>query len=150
MLLSTVRVARPELRDSVLELVQHLQNAPESALFPVVALVRLLGIQVAPDFQTQLTERGEIHFTQDQFRNSGELIKRRVRLGGVEMNLEVAAELCGVLHRADNTIRLTFDKGHSVKLSKLVLKARLHSLAVHSDHIDVDLRGGGGLRIDLV
>jgi len=150
MLLSPVRVARPELRDQVLELVEHVQSAPESALFPVVELVRLLGIQVAPAFHAQLTARGDIHFRQDRFRNAGDAIKRRVRLGGVEMNLLVAAELRGALLRTDDYIRLTFEKGHSVQLSKLVLRARLHSLAVHTDHIDVDLRGGGGLRIDLV
>lgn len=150
MLLSPVRVSRPELRDEVQELVQHLQSAPESAVFPVVELVRLLGIQVAPTFHEQLARRGDIHFHHDRFRNAGEAIKRRVRLGGVEMNLLVAADLRGALHRDEDMIRLTFDKGHAVQLSKLVLRARLHSLAVYTDHIDVDLRGGGGLRIDLV
>ena len=149
MLLSPIRIARPELRPEVLELVQHLQSTPVSTVFPVVELVRLLGIQVAPRFQAQLTERGDIHFQQDRFQNSGDCIRRQVRLGGVGMNLVVAAELRGHLERAEDMIRLTFERGHSVQLSKLLIRARLHSLAVYSDHIDVDLHGGGGLRIDL-
>ena len=150
MLLSPVRVSRPELRGEVLELVDRVQGNPDAAAFPVVELVRLLGIQVAPAFHEQLAKRGDIHFDHDRFRNDGTSIRRRVRLGGVEMNLQVASQLQGALERGPDCIRLTFDKGHSVQLSKLVLRARLHSLAVHRDHIDVDLRGGGGLRIDLV
>ncbi len=150
MLISPVRVARPDLREEVLELVRQVQESPELAVFPMVELVRLLGIQVAPEFHAQLMARGDIHFHHNRFRNDGEAIRRRVRLGGVDMNLAVAADLRGSLDRTPDSIRLTFDSGHSVQLSKLILRARLHSLGVFHDHIDVDLRGGGGLRIDLI
>jgi hypothetical protein len=110
----------------------------------------LLGIQVAPEFHDQLTARGDIQFQENRFQNDGEAIRRRVRVGGVEMNLVVAAELRGDLHRGEGSVRLTFDAGHSVRLSKLLIRARLHSLGVFEDHIDVELRGGAGLRIDLV
>ena len=150
MLISPVRVSRPELRENVADLVRRVQENPETASFPMVELVRLLGIQVAPEFHDQLTARGDIRFHEDRFQNEGEAIRRRVRLGGVEMNLVVAADLQGDLIRSEGAVRLTFDAGHSVRLSKLLIRARLHSLGVFHDHIDVDLRGGAGLRIDLV
>ena len=128
MLISPVRVSRPELRDKVLELVRRVQEQPSQASFPMVGLVQLLGIQVAPEFHEQLQARGDIQFQLDRFANAGEAIRRRVRLGGVEMNLAVAADLRGELVRGDNSVRLTFDAGHSVRLSKLLIRARLHSL----------------------
>ncbi len=150
MLISPVRVSRPELRNNVADLIQRVEESHEVASFPMVGLVRLLGIQVAPEFHEQLTARGDIQFREDRFQNQGEAIRRRVRLGGVEMNLVVAADLQGALIRSGGSVRLTFDPGHSVRLSKLLIRARLHSLGVFEDHIDVDLRGGAGLRIDLI
>ena len=150
MLISPVRVSRPELRAKVLELVRRVQEQPSKASFPVVGLVQLLGIQVAPEFHEQLEARGDIQFNSDRFENTGEAIRRRVRVGGVEMNLAVAADLRGALVRGDKSVRLTFEAGHSVRLSKLLIRAQLHSLGIFEDHIDVDIRGGAGLRIDLV
>ena len=150
MLISPVRVSRPELRAKVLELVRRVREQPDCASFPMVGLVQLLGIQVAPEFHEQLEARGDIRFDRERFENTGEAIRRRVRLGGVEMNLAVAADLRGDLVRGEDSVRLTFEPGHSVRLSKLLIRARLHSLGVFQDHIDVDVRGGAGLRIDLV
>ena len=111
------------------------------AAHPAVPLCNLNG-----DWSNGKGPESHIQF----FQNEGEAIRRRVRLGGVEMNLVVAADLRGDLLRSEGAVRLTFDAGHSVRLSKLLIRARLHSLGVFHDHIDVDLRGGAGLRIDLV
>ena len=151
MLLTPLRVARPELRTEVVELVERLQGSADGATLPMVELVRLLGITVAPAFHAELVARGEIHFDRAHFRNTGEAIRRRVRVGGVEMQLEVAAHLQGdVEHSSTGGMRLVFERSSTVRLSKLLLRARLHALHLHCDHIDVELRGGGGLRIDLV
>jgi len=151
MLLTPLRVARPELRNEVVELVERLHGSADGVTFPVVELVRLLGITVAPAFHAELEARGQIHFDHQHFRNEGTAIRRRVRLGGVEMNLEVAPHLRGDVERSSSGgMRLIFERAGTVRLSKLVLRARLHALHLHNDHIDVELRGGGGLRIDLV
>jgi len=150
MLLTPLRVARPELRNEVVELVERLHASADGVTFPVVELVRLLGITVAPAFHAELEARGQIHFDHQHFSNEGAAIRRRVRLGGVEMNLEVASRLRGDVERSTGGMRLVFARGGTVRLSKLVLRAHLHALRLHNDHIDVELRGGGGLRIDLL
>lgn len=151
MLLTPLRVARPELRNEVVGLVERLHGSADGVTFPLVELVRLLGITVAPAFHAELEARGQIHFDHQHFRNDGSAIRRRVRLGGVEMQLEVSSNLRGDVERcADGSMRLVFERSATVRLSKLVLRARLHVLHMHTDHIDVELRGGGGLRIDLV
>lgn len=150
MLLSPVRVARPELRDDVQRLIAELHNSPEVAELEIVELVRLLGVQVAPAFHEQLEARGAIRLGTHQFENVGAPIRRRVRLGGIEMALSVGARLAGTVSRTSDGLRLEFEREHTVSLSKLMLKARLCSLGVHTDHIDARLLGGAGLRIDLV
>ncbi len=150
MLLSPVRVARPELKDEVSGFVHQIRTSPAHATLPLVELVRLLGITVAPAFHAELAARGEIRIDQQRFENEGSAIRRRVRLGGVEMTLEVAPTLSGRVHVDGTILRLIFDDEHTVRLSKFVLRARLHLLTIHDDHIDVELRGGGGVRIDLV
>lgn len=149
MLLQPVRISRPDLRQEVHAVVDLVMEADHARALPLTELVRMLGVQVAPGFRRQLAERGNLILDEDRFINDGPSIRRKVRLVGIELQLEIAPELSGVLVRNDDRVQLRFASGSSVRFSKLMLRLELKSLHMDRDGIRVDFGRRGQVFVDV-
>jgi hypothetical protein len=143
-----VRIHRPDLQGEV-QAVLHQLRAPAGQRLPLAELVRLLGIRVAPAFQAQLAARGDLHLDEQQFRNEGPAIQRRVRLVGVDLDLQIPPSLHGQLDRPSAGVGLRFDPGASVRLGRLLMRLELRALHLDADGIRVDFGSRAEVHVDV-
>ncbi len=149
MLLQPVRIARPDLREEVHAVLELVLDQDDPRSLPLTELVRMLGVQLAPGFRSQLADRGDLVLGDDRFSNEGPVIRRRVRLVGIELDLNIPATLAGVLVRGEDLVRLRFHAGSSVRFSKLLVKLELKTLSISRDGIRVDFGGRGRVFVDV-
>lgn len=146
-----VEFRRPDLRAeicTIIGVVCHAHTGGNLRL-PVGNLVPMLGVTVAPEFQQQLDERGDLCFSGSRFANAGPIIRREVRVMGVGANLEIASPLRGVVTRGEDRFILDFEPGSSFRAGRFVFEVELARLSVTPDHVLVHFRGGPEIRIHL-
>ncbi len=146
-----VEIRRPELRGDVCTLIGVVCHGHVGGelLLPVGQLVRMFGINVASELREQLDDRGDLHFTGEQFVNEGPVIRREIKLRGMPLDLEIASPLRGQLDRSYDRFTLHFAPGASFRVGRLVFEAELASLAVTADRVVLDFRPGLQLRVEL-
>lgn len=149
MLLQPVRISRPDLRDEVRALIDLVCHRPDGGTVPLTELVRILGISIAPAFHERLASRGDLVLQPDRFHNAGPSIRRRVRLVGFEVTLDIAAQLSGRLVRFPDSFQLAFDPDHTVAVSKFLFNVQLRHLDLNPDRIFVDFAGAQDVFIDI-
>ena len=149
MLLEPVRIRRPDLRDEVRDLIAMVCADGPHQEIPLTELVRILGISIAPDFQDQLAERGDLRLLPDRFENEGPEILRKVRLLGFDVKLVIPPRLSGQLRRQDGGFALDFRPGQSVAIRKLLFHVQLRQLELSEERIFVDFTGAQDVFIDL-
>ncbi len=149
MLLQPVRISRPDLREEVGELIDLVCHRPDGGRVPLTELVRILGISIAPAFHARLAARGDLVLQPDRFHNQGPAVRRRVRLVGFEVNLDIAPQLSGRLTRFPDSFQLAFDADHTVAVSKFLFNVQLRHLDLNPDRIFVDFAGAQDVFIDL-
>ncbi len=149
MLLEPVRIKRPDLRDEVRDLVELVCQQPAGHEIPLTELVRVLGIQIAPDFRQQLAGRGDLHLRPTSFFNQGPAIQRRVRLLGFDVTLRIASQLTGRLTRFNDSFQLAFESERTVALSKFLFNVELRHLDLNRERIFVDFVGAQDVFIEL-
>jgi hypothetical protein len=149
MLLQPVRIARPDLQEEVHAVREMILDASDPRALPLTELVRMLGVRLAPGFRAQLAARGDLHLGDDRFENQGPAIHRKVRLVGIELDLNIPPSLAGVLVREPERVRLRFHSGSSVRFSKLMVRMELRSLSIDEEGIRVDFGKRGRVFIDV-
>jgi hypothetical protein len=149
MLRRPVRISRPDLGDEVRKLVDLVCAEPDGRHIPLTELVRILGITIAPEFRQRLSTRGDLVLHPDSFENVGPAIRRRVRLVGFEVNLDIAPHLRGRLVRFPDSFQLAFQPDHSVAVSKFLFNVELRNLDLNHERIFVDFAGAQDVFIDL-
>jgi hypothetical protein len=149
MLRRPVRISRPDLSDEVRNLVDLVCAEPDGRHIPLTELLRILGITIAPDFHQRLSTRGDLVLHPDSFENVGPAIRRRVRLVGFEVNLDIAPHLRGRLVRFHDSFQLAFEPDHSVAVSKFLFNVELRHLDLNHERIFVDFAGAQDVFIDL-
>jgi hypothetical protein len=149
MLRRPVRISRPDLSAEVRQLVDLVCAEPDGQHIPLAELVRILGISIAPDFHQRLSARGDLVLRPDSFENDGPAIRRRVKLVGFEVNLDIAPRLRGRLVRFRDSFQLAFEPDHSVAVSKFLFNVELRHLDLNHERIFVDFAGAQDVFIDL-
>lgn len=149
MLLDPIRIRRPDLREEVGELVKLVWGQADGQRFPLVELVRILGINIAPAFAEQLGSRGDLVLTADRFENIGPVVRRKVRLFGFGVNLDLAPRLTGRLVRFHDSFQLGFEPDHSVSVHRFLFQVELRHLDLNGERIFVDFAGAQDVFIDL-
>lgn len=148
MLFGPVHLHRPDLRPDV-DAARLLLGGPTPAAIELPALVRLFGIRVSPGFRDALAARGALHLEGERFHNEGPPMLRTVRLRGLELRLAVGERLRGRVTRAGEQVALWFDADATVVLSRFGLRISAHGLELRPDAVDVRVRGGADLHLDL-
>lgn len=149
MLLEPVRLKRPDLRDEVSDLVQMVCAGAAHKEIPLTELVRILGITIADDFHSQLANRGDLALTASSFHNQGPDIRRKVRLLGFDVALQIPPRLTGRLTRFSDSFQLAFEPDHSVLISKFLFRVQLRHLDLNRERIFVDFAGAQDVFIEL-
>jgi len=148
-LLESIRIRRPDLRDEVGELISMVTGASAGQKIPLVELVRVLAINIAPAFAEQLASRGVLVLSADSFENRGPSVRRKVRLLGFGVNLDLAPRLAGRLVRFHDSFQLGFDPDHSVSMPRFLFQVELRHLDLSAERIFVDFAGAQDVFIDL-
>jgi hypothetical protein len=148
MLFGPVHLHRPDLRPDV-DAARLLLGGPTPAAIALPALVRLFGIRVSPGFREALEARGALHLEGASFHNDGPPILRTVRVRGLELRLSVGERLRGRVVRAGEHVALWFDGDATVVLSRFGLRISAHALELRPDAVDVRVRGGADVHLDL-
>jgi hypothetical protein len=161
MFLEPIRICRPDLRTEVLELIELVcrratlpgmrdGEPPGTQLVPITELVRILGINIAPAFRTQLQDRGSLHLGETHFENTGPEIERKARLLGFDVSINIAAQLQGRLTRFHDSFQLGFQPDHSLSVSKFLFRVELRHLDLNPERIFIDFSGAKDVFIDLI
>ena len=149
MLLEPVRLSRPDLQDEVRGLVQMVCGGDTDQQVPLPELVRILGITLAPGFHQQLADRGDLALRGESFENRGPDIRRKVRLVGFDVSLQIPPLLQGRLTRFADSFQLAFEPDHTVLISKFLFRVQLRRLDVNRERIFVDFAGAQDVFIAL-
>lgn len=149
MLLEPVRLSRPDLQGEVEDLVRMVCGGDPHQEIPLPELVRILGITLAPAFQQQLADRGDLALRDGAFENRGPDIRRKVRLVGFDVTLRIPPLLGGRLTRFSDSFQLAFEPDHTVLISKFLFRVQLRRLDVNRERIFVDFAGAQDVFISL-
>lgn len=149
MFLDPIRIRRPDLRDEVGELLAMICGPTPARSIPVLELVRVLGITIAPAFSSQLAARGAIELSDDRFENVGPAVRRKVRLFGFGVHLDIAPHLSGRLTRFRDSFQLAFEPDRTVAVFRFLFHVELRHLEIDSDRIFVDFAGAQDVFIEL-
>ena len=149
--LAPIEVRRPELRADVCTLIGMVchGHVDGQLLLPVRQLVKMFGVNVSPEFQAQLDERGDLRFLGDQFINEGPVIRREVRLRGMPADLEIASPLSGTVERGFDHFVLSFNPGASFRVGRFIFEAELARLSIDAERVVLELRPAGSVRVEL-
>jgi len=149
MFLKAIQLRRPELRDEVHALIARVHNEHPGVQLPLGEMVRLMGLRVAPEFQTQLNSRGLMLLGEDVFLNEGPEIRRPVVIKGLEAQLHMPIRLAGELERYAGAVQLSFLPEASIGLSRFPFQITLRHLDINHERIRVEVRGAQDFHISL-
>lgn len=149
--LGPLEVRRPQLRPEVCKLIGMVchGHVDGQLMLPVGQLVRMFGVNVTAELQALIEERGDLHFSGEQFSNQGPTIRREVRLRGMPADLEIASLLSGTIERGFDHFTLTFTPGQSFRVGRFIFEAELAKLAVNADRVVLELRPAGLVKVEL-
>lgn len=125
-------------------------HGPTDLRLPVGDLLRMLGVNLAPELREQLDERGDLCFGETGFDNAGPEIRREVRMMGISATMEIASPLRGNVARQADRFVLQFEPGGSISVGRFVFDLELEALAVDPDCVTASFRRGPEVRIHLV
>jgi len=148
MFLEPIRIHRPDMQAEIQQLIDIICHETKGNSFPIIELVRVLGVNISEELRVQLSERGELLITDEHLENEGPEVNKIITLFGFGVNLHMPQRLLGGITRFSNSFQLAFEPEHSVVVSKFLFNVELRHLDLSTERVFIDFSGAQDIFID--